>query len=67
MNILQITNTACSDTNQATGVNRVVTQLSDYCSRIHQDNCFQAFFEYAQTNNINNSTERNGITKGGGN
>ena len=24
MNILQITNTACSDTNQATGVNRVV-------------------------------------------
>lgn len=45
MNILQITNTACSDTNQATGVNRVVTQLSDYWSRIHQDNCFHAYFE----------------------
>ena len=45
MNILQITNTACSDTNQATGVNRVVTQLSDYWYRIHKDNCFHAYFE----------------------
>ena len=45
MNILQITNTACSDTNQATGVNRVVTQLSDYWYHIHKDNCFHAYFE----------------------
>ena len=45
MNILQITNTICTDTNQATGVNRVVTQLSAYWTNTHQDNCFNAFFE----------------------
>lgn len=45
MNILQITNTVCTDTNQATGVNRVVTQLCDYLCRVHQDNCFLAYFE----------------------
>lgn len=45
MNILQITNTVCTDTNQATGVNRVVTQLCDYLYRTHQDNCFLAYFE----------------------
>ena len=45
MNLLQITNTVCTDTNQATGVNRVVTQLCDYLCRVHQDNCFLAYFE----------------------
>lgn len=44
MNILQITNTACTDKNQATGVNRVVTQLCDYWIHIHQDNCYLAYF-----------------------
>lgn len=52
MNILQITNTVCTNTNQATGVNRIVTQLSQYWARVHQDNCFLSFFEYAYNNNI---------------
>lgn len=44
MNILQITNTVCTDTHQATGVNRVVTQLSRYWFNTHHDMCYLAYF-----------------------
>jgi len=44
MNVLQITNTVCSDSNQPTGVNRVVTQLSEYWVDSFHDQNYQAYF-----------------------
>lgn len=43
MNVLQITNTACTDSNQATGVNRMVTQLSRWLEKEYSDVFFSAY------------------------
>ena len=44
MNVLQITNTVCTGTNQTTGVNRVVTQLSKFWAEFFKDEVFNAYF-----------------------
>lgn len=43
MNILQITNTACTDSNQSTGVNRMVTQLSNCLANDYGNVFFMLF------------------------
>lgn len=44
MNVLQITNTVCTDTNQMTGVNRVAKQLSEFWANFFHDQNYQAYF-----------------------
>lgn len=48
MNILQITNTACTDSNQSTGVNRMVTQLSNCLANDYGNVFFHAFLVEGQ-------------------